>query len=282
MNQHFGLSLKFKKLDSVEIFSLCVLALYLLLGGLAFFHLIAQDFDLVNNLQTYLPPSSQHWLGTDIFGRDVLARAIHGTNTAFSVGVVSSFIALVIGVTLGALAGYFGGWVDDVIVWFYTTLDSIPYILLLAAFAFVLGPGLTNVYLALGLTGWVTLCRMVRGEVLKQREMEYVMAATALGYGHFRKIFHHLLPNILHIIVVQSVLNFIAAIKIEVILSYLGLGVEPGTPSWGMMIDDAKLELARGIWWNLAAASLFMFGLVLSCTLLIESLRRRLDPKSLF
>jgi peptide/nickel transport system permease protein len=268
------------KLDTLTGISLGILFAYFILGLLAFFHLIAKDFDLVNNLQVYLPPSREHWLGTDIFGRDVLARAVHGTNTAFSVGFVSSLIALVIGVSFGAVAGYFGGWVDDIVVWFYTTLDSIPYILLLASFAFVLGPGLTNVYLALGLTSWVTLCRMVRGEVLKQRELEYVQAATALGYGPFRKIFHHILPNILHIVVVQSALNFIAAIKIEVILSYLGLGVEPGTPSWGMMIDDAQLELARGVWWNLAAATLFMFGLVLASSLLIESLRQRLDPKS--
>ena len=107
------------------------------------------------------------------------------------------------------------------------------------------------------------------------------MAATALGYSPARKIFFHILPNVMHIVAVQSSLNFITAIKIEVILSYLGLGVEPGTPSWGMMIDDAQLELARGIWWNLGAATLFMFGLVLSCSLLIESLRQRLDPKSI-
>lgn len=269
------------KLDGIARISLAILLGYLLMGALSLLGVIAADFDLVNNAQTYLSPSQKYWFGTDIFGRNVLSRAIHATVTAFSVGLFSSLIALVIGLTLGALAGYFGGWVDDLIVWFYTTLDSIPYILLLAAFAFILGQGLTNVYFALGLTSWVTLCRLVRGEFFKQREREYVMAATALGYGHVRKIFHHILPNIMHIVVVQSSLNFISAIKIEVILSYLGLGVEPGTPSWGMMIDDAQLELARGIWWNLGAATLFMFGLVLSCSLLIESLRRRLDPKNI-
>lgn len=270
------------KKDLTTLVSLLIITIYALLSGLALLKVIAVDFDLVNNSQTYLPPSSTYWLGTDIFGRNVLSRAIHATLTAFSVGLFSSLIALVIGVTLGSVAGYFGGWVDDIVVWFYTTLESIPYILLLAAFAFVLGQGLINVYFALGLTSWITLCRLVRGEFFKQREQEYVMAATALGYSPFRKIFCHILPNVMHIVVVQTSLNFIAAIKIEVILSYLGLGVEPGTPSWGMMIDDAQLELARGIWWNLGAATLFMFGLVLASSLLIEKLRQRWDPKNAF
>jgi ABC-type dipeptide/oligopeptide/nickel transport system permease subunit len=268
------------KTDWLGRISLFVFAAYLVAGALALLHLIAADYDVVNNSQAYLPPSSQYWFGTDIFGRNVLSRTIQATLTAFSVGLFSALIALIIGVVLGAVAGYFGRWIDEGVVWLYTTLDSIPYILLLASFAFVLGQGLVNMYLALGLTSWIPLCRLVRGEFLKQREREYVVSATAFGFSGTRKIFRHILPNVMHIIAVQFSLIFIASIKIEVILSYLGLGVEPGRPSWGMMISDAQQELARGIWWNLTAASLFMFGLILSCSLLTENLRQRLDPRN--
>lgn len=271
----------YKKIRSSRVAMGCfiVICCYTIICLLALAGIIAEDYNVLHTDNTYLPPSSDYWFGTDNFGRNVLSRAIHGTVTAFSVGVFASAIAVFIGVTLGSIAGYFGGLIDDLVIWLYTTLDSIPYILLLAAFAFVLGQGVMNVYIALGLTSWVAICRLVRGEFLKQKNREYVQAAKALGLGHTRRIFRHILPNVLHIIIIQFALRFVSAIKVEVILSYLGLGVEPGTPSWGMMIDDAKSELVNGIWWNLGAATLFMFGLVLAVNLFTDSLRQALDPK---
>jgi peptide/nickel transport system permease protein len=184
-----------------------------------------------------------------------------------------------IGTVLGAVAGYFGGVIDELIVWFYTTVDTIPYILLIVAFSFIAGPGLTTVCLAIGLTSWIGHCRVIRAEFMKHREREYVQGATALGASHLRRIFLHILPNTFHLVLINFSLRFVTAIKSEVIISYLGLGVKPGTPSWGMMISDAKLELSREIWWGLAAATGFMFFLVLAFTLFNDALRDALDPK---
>lgn len=225
-----------------------------------------------------LPPSAEHWFGTDIFGRSVLTKVIRGTQVAMSVGLATSLIAIPIGVFLGAIAGYFGGWVDDMITWLYTTFSSIPNIMLLISITMILGKGLFAVYVALGATSWVTLCRLIRGEVMKHKEREYVQAAGAIGGGHMRKLFLHILPNVTHIVIINTSLQFQVAIKSEVILSYLGLGVQ-GEPSWGTMIDDAKLELARGVWWQLAGATLAMFLVVLAFNLLGDALRDALDPK---
>ncbi|MEQ1875950.1 MAG: ABC transporter permease, partial [Bdellovibrionia bacterium] len=227
----------------------------------------------------YGGPSAEHWFGTDLFGRDVFAKAVSGIRTAILIGFVASFISIPIGVFFGAISGYFGGWVDDLVVWFYTTLDSIPYILLIIAFAFVLGAGLTNAIIAIGMTSWVPLCRVIRGEFLKNKQKEFVLAAQALGASHSRRAFLHILPNTFHIILIRFSLSFVYAIKSEVILSYLGLGVEPGKFSWGLMIDDSKQELARGVWWQLGAATLFMFILILAFNLFNDALRDALDPK---
>lgn len=226
----------------------------------------------------YLPPSAQFWLGTDLFGRDVFAKVIHGTKIAMSVGLVTSLIAIPIGVFIGAIAGYFGGWIDDIISWFITTFSSIPNIMLLISITLIMGKGLVSVYLALGITGWVGLARLIRGEVMKHKEREYVHAASAIGGGHFRKLFIHILPNVTHLVIINTSLQFQTAIKSEVILSYLGLGVQ-GEPSWGTMIDDARQELARGVWWQLAGATFAMFLVVLAFNLLGDALRDSLDPK---
>jgi ABC-type dipeptide/oligopeptide/nickel transport system permease subunit len=264
-------------LDKAALLSLFVVIVYSAIAILAATGLIASDWAKEVGASN-LPPSAEHWFGTDIFGRDVLSKVLHGTQIAMSVGLVTSLIAIPIGVVLGALAGYFGGWVDDFITWLYTTFSSIPNIMLLISITMILGKGIFAVYIALGATSWVTLCRLIRGEVMKHKEREYVQAASAIGGGHFRKLFIHILPNVTHIVIINTSLQFQFAIKSEVILSYLGLGVQ-GEPSWGTMIDDAKLELSRGVWWQLAAATFAMFFVVLAFNLLGDALRDSLDPK---
>lgn len=267
------------KRDKIAVVSLIIVALYALVGLLSALGLLASDWN-VEVGPSYAAPF-ENWdyiLGTDIFGRSVVTKVIHGTQIAMSVGLVSSLIAIPIGVGLGALAGYFGGKVDEIIVWFYTTVSSIPGIMLLMSIAFILGKGITTVYIALGLTTWVGLCRLIRGEVMKHKNREYVQAADAIGAGHARKLIKHILPNVTHIVIINTSLQFQVAIKSEVILSYIGLGVS-GQPSWGTMIDDAKLELARGVWWQLAGATFAMFFVVLAFNILGDALRDALDPK---
>lgn len=265
--------------DRLAIACLAIVIFYALIALLSALGIVAADWGKEVG-PSYAAPF-ENWdyiLGTDIFGRSVLTKVIHGTQIAISVGLISSLIAIPIGVTLGALAGYFGGWVDEIIVWFYTTFSSIPGIMLLMSIAFILGKGITTVYIALGLTSWVGLCRLIRGEVMKHKNRDYVQAAASIGAGHTRKLFKHIIPNVTHIVIINTSLQFQVAIKSEVILSYLGLGVS-GQPSWGTMIDDAKLELARGVWWQLGAATLAMFVVVLAFNILGDALRDALDPK---
>lgn len=263
--------------DKWALMSLIIVVAYALVAILSSLGIIASGWAQEVGASN-LPPSAEHWFGTDIFGRSVLTKVIRGTQVAMSVGLATSLIAIPIGVFLGALAGYFGGWVDDLITWLYTTFSSIPNIMLLISITMILGKGLFAVYVALGATSWVTLCRLIRGEVMKHKEREYVQAAGAIGGGHMRKLFLHILPNVTHIVIINTSLQFQVAIKSEVILSYLGLGVQ-GEPSWGTMIDDAKLELARGVWWQLAGATVAMFTVVLAFNLLGDALRDALDPK---
>lgn len=267
------------KKDKVAVVSLVVVIFYSLLALLSATGVIASDWG--SEVGPSYAPAFQNWdyiLGTDIFGRDVLTKVIHGTQVAMSVGFISSLIAIPIGVFFGAVAGYYGGKVDEIIVWFYTTFSSIPGIMLLMSIAFVLGKGISTVYIALGLTSWVGLCRLIRGEVMKHKNREYVQAAGAIGASHFRKLFKHILPNVTHIVIINTSLQFQVAIKSEVILSYLGIGVS-GQPSWGTMIDDAKMELARGVWWQLFGATFAMFFIVLAFNILGDALRDALDPK---
>ncbi len=219
-----------------------------------------------------------HPLGTDGLGRDVFGRVVQGTRIAFLVGIITSMIAIPIGVILGCLAGYFGGRVDDFIVWLYSTFAAIPGLLFILAIAMVVGKGLTGVYLGIGLTTWVGLCRLVRGEVMKHKARSYVQAAQALGLGHFRIIFRHILPNIFHIVIVTFTLRFPSAVNTEVIMSFLGIGVQ-GEPSWGIMIGNARLRLWQGVWWEMTFATLAIFGLVLAFNLLGDALRDALDPR---
>lgn len=227
------------------------------------------------------PTQGLHILGTDALGKDVLVQTLKACRTALIIGGLTSVIYIPLGAILGILAGYFRRWVDDLIQYVYSTLASIPEILLLVAILMVLGKGLGPMSFALGITGWVGLCRLVRGETMRQAERPYVAAARALGQSHANIVLHHLLPNVMHLVLINFVLGFSGIVLSEAILSYLGVGSPVGTPSWGVMIDGGRSELSRDplVWWNLTAATTALFGLVLALNLLGDSLRRAFDPK---
>jgi peptide/nickel transport system permease protein len=225
------------------------------------------------------PLKSRHLLGTNILGEDVLYNALKGVRTAFIIGIVPLVIAVFFSIILGLLAGYYGGWIDDVIQYIYTVLSSIPGILLLIAMLMVMERGLWQLCVALGVTSWVGLCRLIRGETLKVKNMEYVEAARALGASDFRLLFRHILSNVLYLVVIEMTLDFSGLVMSEAVLTYIGIGVEPGTGSWGRMILSADRELPNGIWWNLTGASVFLFLLVLAFNLFADALRDALDPR---
>jgi ABC-type dipeptide/oligopeptide/nickel transport system permease subunit len=268
------------KKDRLAMVCIGIVVIYAMTALLAKFGLIATPWDATVGA-SYEAPSLKSvplFFGTDNFGRSVFYKVLQGTRVSMSVGLVSCLISTPIGVMLGALAGYFGGWVDEVVVWLFTTLSSVPSIMLLIAIVFVLGKGIGAIYFALGITAWVGLCRVIRGEFLKHKERDYVLAAESIGASHFSRVFRHILPNVSHFIIIDISIQFMSAIKAEVILSFLGIGVQ-GQPSWGVMIDDAKLELARGAWWQLAGATVAMFFIVLAFNILGDALRDALDPK---
>jgi peptide/nickel transport system permease protein len=221
------------------------------------------------------------WLGTDQFGRDLHSRLMAGTLVSLSVGFISVFISLLIGIFLGALSGYFKGWIDDVIMWFINVVWSIPTLLLVIAITFALGKGFWQIFVAVGLTMWVEVARVVRGQVMSVREQEYIEAGRALGFNNFRLITKHVLPNVMGPVIVISAANFASAILIESGLSFLGIGLQPPMASWGrmikehygfIMVDGAYLAILPGV------AIMLM---VLSFMLVGNGLRDALDTKSI-
>lgn len=222
-----------------------------------------------------------HLLGTDGVGADVFYRTLKGTRTALIIGGLTSLITTPLALIFGMMAGYFGKWRDDAIQYSYTVLDSIPNILLLISLMIVLGKGLPQLCIALGITSWVGLCRLTRGETLKHRERDYVRAAKALGVSNGRILARHILPNLLPLVIIQVTIGLGGLILSEALLSYLQIGVPAETGSWGNMIDAARLELAREpvIWWNLVAASAALFLLVLAFNAVGDALRDAIDPR---
>jgi peptide/nickel transport system permease protein len=217
--------------------------------------------------------------GADRLGRDVLSKAVKGTEISVFVGVLAAVLATSIGTLLGAFSGFFGGKIGDALEWLYNVFESIPGILLIFAFAAVFGRGIVTVVLILGLTGWTGLYRQVRAEFLKHGGREYVRAAEAIGASSWSRMFRHILPNISHVVLVRMSLLVVGFIKAEVILSYLGLGVGVEDVSWGTMLAEAQSELILGYWWQLAAATLFMAVFVTAFSLMADAVRDALDPK---
>ncbi len=217
--------------------------------------------------------------GGDKWGRDVLEKAIKGSEVSIFVGLTAALFATFIGTVLGAMAGYWGGKVNDFLEWFYNIFTSIPYILLILAFAAVFKKGLDTIIVILALTGWTGIYRLVRAEYIKHCGREYVKAAQAIGASHLSRMFVHILPNASHVILVQLSQHVVQFIKAEVILSFLGLGVPVDMVSWGTMLAEAQNELVIGKWWQLVAAGASMAILVTAFSMLTDSLRDALDPK---
>ncbi len=219
-------------------------------------------------------------LGADKWGRDVLQKTIKGSETSLFVGFAATLLAVFLGTVLGALAGYYGAWIDDLLNWVYNVFTSIPYLLLILAVAAVLGQkGSLTVVLILGLTGWTGIFRLIRAEYLKHKVREYVQAADAIGASDGRRMFIHILPNVSHVVLVQLSLHVVLFIKSEVVLSFLGFGVGVDTVSWGSMLAEAQSELLLGNWWQLAAATAAMAVLVTAFSLFTDALRDALDPR---
>jgi peptide/nickel transport system permease protein len=241
-----------------------------------------------------------HILGTDLGGTDVMFQSLKGVRTGVLLGTLSTLIMLPIAVTLGVMAGYFKGWVDDLVQYLYTTLSSIPGILLIAASVLLfqvyidLNPDFFSIgmekadarFIALcfilGVTSWSTLCRLIRAETLKISQLGYVQAAHAFGVSHSRILARHILPNVVHIILITFVLDFSALVLAEAVLSYIGVGIDPSMGSWGNMINGARSELSRepAVWWTLTGAFFFMFALVLAANLFSDLVRDAFDPRT--
>jgi len=223
----------------------------------------------------------RHLLGTDKVGNDVLYLSLKGIRTGMIIGAFTTLIVIPFAIFFGVVAGYFGKLVDDAIQYVYTVLASIPSILLIAAFMLLFGRGLPQLCIIMGITSWTGLCRVLRGETLKLREAEYVQAAEAMGVSRAGIMARHIVPNLMHIVLITAVLSFSGRVLAEAVLSYIGIGVGADTISWGVMINDARLELAHDplIWWKLSAAFIFMVGLVLPANLFGDALRDALDPR---
>src|SRR6187399_998030 len=233
----------------------------------------------INNLPASFSVTKKFWLGTDKFGRDIVSRIIIGTRVSLSVGLITIIISLSIGLTLGSLAGYFRGRTDNIIMWLINVIWSIPTLLLVFAITLLLGKGFWQVFIAVGLTMWVSVARIVRGQVLAVRELEYVEAARALGFRDARIIFRHILPNILGPVLVIAASNFASAIVIEAGLSFLGVGVQPPQPSWGLMIkENYSFIITQNPMLALAPGFAIML-LVLAFNLLGNGLRDALDVR---
>ena len=244
---------------------------------------VTPAYNVVDTSARYMPPLSTsassgfHLMGTDNLGRSVGLRLAQGARISFYVGMLTSMIAIPLGVLLGLVGGYCGGKMDSIVVWLCATVASMPGLLFILAISLVVGKGLAGVIAGIGLTTWVGTCRTIRAETMKHRDRAYVQAARTLGYSPVRIMFRHILPNVSHIMLIQFSLRFPSAVSTEVFISFLGIGVQD-EPSWGVMINNARTRLWQGVWWEMAFTTAAIFALVLVFNPLADYLRDRFDP----
>src|SRR5215207_5064383 len=265
--------------DNRARFGIAVIVIMALAAVLAPF-VATQDplkIDLTNYLQK---PSGAHWLGTDVQGRDIWARLVFGARVSLTVGLISQGIALALGVTLGLLAGYYGRWVDELVMRLADVTLAFPTLLLLIAMVAAFQPSMGVVFATIGVVGWAGMARLVRGQVLVVRQLEYVQAIRALGAKDIRVMLQHVLPNVIAPVVIAATLGVAGAIMAEAALSFLGLGVPPPTPSWGSMIADGRdLDQLRRAPWTSVFPGMAIGAAVLEFNLLGDAVRDALDPK---
>ncbi|WP_438433141.1 ABC transporter permease [Gorillibacterium sp. sgz500922] len=257
------------------------LAVILLLGLLAVFGplLTTQSYAKQQLALANQAPNGAHWFGTDELGRDVFARILYGARISLFVGVAAAVIDLAVGMLYGGVAGYFGGRIDNLMMRFVDILYGIPYLLVVILMMVVLGPGLGTILVALTITGWIGMARIVRGQVLKLKNAEYVLAARTLGAGAGYIIRRHLLPNTMGVIIVQVTFSIPSAIFAEAFLSFLGLGIQPPLASWGVMANDGLPTILSGHWWRLFYPSFFISVTLLAFNLLGDGLQDAFNPK---
>lgn len=264
--------------DRAGMISAAVVLGYFLVALAVWTGLAGQDWGVLG-AQSFAPVSGEHWFGTTRNGQDIFARAIYSTRTAFEIGLVVAVSSVVLGAIFGALSGFFAGsWLDETILWLKGVLDAIPFFLFVVAVAYAMQGHPLAMHIAMITTFWTTTGRYVRGEVIKLKSMDFVEAARAVGVPQGAIIFRHILPNTSHILLVQGTLVFVTAIKAEVILSFLGLGVQDGV-SWGLMISQSTNEVTAGFFNNFIAASLAMFVLVMAFNFFSDALQDALDPR---
>jgi peptide/nickel transport system permease protein len=268
--------------DRTGLLGLAIVAVFLLLSLGVLFGWLGQGWSVADGGR-WESASVNHWLGTNLLGQDIFQRAIFSTRTAFEIGLVVSLLSTLLGALLGALAGWYNGksgrsWVDGSVLWLMGVLDSIPFYLFVAAVAYALQGWPWAMHVAMIATFWTTTGRLVRAEVMRIKSREFVLSARTIGLPTPLILLRHVLPNTQHILLVQATIAFVAAIKTEVILSFLGLGVQDGV-SWGLMLAESTQEVLAGHFNNFLAASLMLFALLLGFNLLSDALQDAFDPR---
>jgi len=268
------------KSDRFGMGGLIVVSVFALIALGVWSGLLGQDWSEVSG-QHFEGASAEHWFGTNLIGQDILQRTLFGTATAFEVGLLVTVCSTLLGTVLGGLAGWYShGWLDEIILWLKGVLDSIPFYLFAAAVAFALQGSPWAMHLAMIVTFWTTTARIIRGEVMRIKEREFIEAARAIGLPGIKTIFRHVLPNTYHILLVQGTIVFVAAINTEVILSFLGLGIQDGV-SWGLMLAESSQEVLGGHFGNFIAAGSSLFLLMMGFNLLADALQDALDTRGL-
>jgi len=266
------------KSDPYGMGGLLVVIIFAIIAICVWSGLLGQAWSEVSG-NSWESASSRHWFGTNLLGQDILQRTLFGTATAFEVGLIVTLCSTILGAVMGALSGWYShSWVDEIILWLKGVLDSIPFYLFAAAIAFALQGNPWAMHLAMIVTFWTTTARIIRGEVMRLKQREFVEAARAIGLPGLKTVFRHVLPNTFHILLVQASIVFVAAINTEVILSFLGLGIQDGV-SWGLMLAESSQEVLAGHFGNFVAAGTSLFILLMGFNLLADALQDALDTR---